>query len=306
MAVASGIRATSAGNIGTAICDVADGEHELIVAEASSFQLRFIDTFAPRAAGILNVAPDHLDWHGTFEAYAAAKARIYENMEADALLVFDEDDPGAAKIARAAPVSVRPVSGSRRTGGGGVADGILWVGNNPIEVGDVDPVFGVDLAVAAVLASAMGATPEGIAKAAADFVPGPHRRTVVAERGGVTWVDDSKATNPHAAASSAATFGSVVLIAGGRNKGLDLTSVANAPNVRHVIAIGEAAPDIVAAATVSSETAGSIEEAVARAAAVARPGDTVLLAPGCASFDQFPSYAARGDAFADAVRARSD
>jgi UDP-N-acetylmuramoylalanine--D-glutamate ligase len=127
---------------------------------------------------------------------------------------------------------------------------------------------------------------------------------VVAEAGGVTWVDDSKATNPHAALASVRAHGPVILIAGGLAKGIDLTPLAGEENVRMLVGIGEAGPDLVEAAGERGRLAGTLEIAVEVAGGAARPGDTVLLAPGCASFDQFDSYAARGDRFAELVRER--
>lgn len=303
MAAAAGVTAVAAGNIGTAMSDVAEADHALIVVEASSFQLRFIDTFAPRVAVILNVAPDHLDWHGSFTAYAAAKARIVENLVPGDALVFDVDDSGAAAIAATTDPALA-VSGRRRAEAGGVASGSLWVGDDAIAIGPIDAAFGVDLAAAAVAATRMGIGLDAVAAAASAFRPAPHRRTIVADVGGVRWVDDSKATNPHAAMASIAAYDSVILIAGGRNKGLDLSPLATAPTLRRMIAIGESAAELAAAAPAIVTTAESLKEAVAVAGALAAPGDTVLLAPGCASFDQFESYAARGDAFAAAVEAR--
>jgi UDP-N-acetylmuramoylalanine--D-glutamate ligase len=305
MLAASGIDAVAAGNIGQAISDVADASHQVIVAEASSFQLRFITSFAPRVAAVVNVAPDHLDWHGSYEAYTAAKARITEYMAPSDPLVYDEDDPGALSLAAAATVRKLPVSGSHRAAAGGLSGGTLSFGDTSIDVEVTDPIFAVDMAIAAVAASEAGATRDGVASAITAFRPRPHRRTVVADKGGVQWVDDSKATNPHAAAASAASFPSVILIAGGRAKGLDVTPLTRLPTVRHIIAIGEAAPDLLAAAGDRASFAASMDEAVAAAASLAAAGDTVLLAPGCASFDQFESYAHRGDAFAAAVKARA-
>ncbi len=136
------------------------------------------------------------------------------------------------------------------------------------------------------------------------FRPGAHRRSLVAEIDGVRWVDDSKATNPHAALASIRAHGPVVLIAGGLAKGLDLTPIAEETNVKLLVGIGEAGPGLVDAAGDRGRLAGSLEVAVEVAAAAAEPGDTVLLAPGCASFDQFVSYGARGDRFSELVRDR--
>jgi UDP-N-acetylmuramoylalanine--D-glutamate ligase len=161
----------------------------------------------------------------------------------------------------------------------------------------------VDLAAAAELASALGATSDGIATAAMSYRSGRHRREVVLTADGITWVDDSKATNPHAAMAAIESYPSVVLIAGGLAKGLDIRPLATADQVRAVVAIGESAPVLVAERP-GTLTAKSMGEAVERAAAIARRGDVVLLAPGCASFDMFDSYGHRGDVFAEAVRRR--
>ncbi len=136
-------------------------------------------------------------------------------------------------------------------------------------------------------------------------MPPSHRRQLVGTWDGVAWVDDSKATNPHAAVAAIRAYPSVILIAGGRNKGLDVAAIATEPRLRHVIGIGEAGPEMVAAAR-SGSLVADLEEAVALADRLARPGDTVLLAPGCASFDMFRSYAHRGEVFAATVRRRKE
>ncbi len=302
----SGVSAIPAGNIGTALSDVVEEPAQVVVVEVSSFQLRFIDRFHAPAAALLNIAPDHLDWHGSVDSYAAAKARIFENQVAGDLLVFDADDPGASRAVRSAPSTLHPVSARSHPGGGsGVSGEDLEVGPLRIplaELGSSDAVHVVDMTAAAVLALDQGANPEAVGRVMREFVPGSHRRQVIGTVAGVVYVDDSKATNPHAALAAIAAYPSVVLIAGGLAKGLDLRPLAEAPNVRAVLAIGSAAPDLLAAAGSRGEPADSMEEAVRRAAGLAGPGDTVLLAPGAASFDQFESYGQRGDAFAAAVR----
>lgn len=303
MLQASAMEAAAVGNIGEPLSDAVDGAHQVLVIETSSFQLRFVDEFHPAAAVLLNVAPDHLDWHGTFDAYVAAKQRIYENMAGGDVLVFDCDDPGATDAVAGAACRVAPVSGSRRVEGGGPGGDRLWIGDAAVELGDLprrDPAYLVDLAAAGVVAAHLGASPEGIAAGALSFRPEAHRRALVGQWRGIAWVDDSKATNPHAAAAAIRSYESVVLIAGGRNKGLDVAALASEPSVRYVVGLGEAGPEIVAAAE-RGEMAPDMGAAVRAAAREARPGDTVLLAPGCASFDQFESYAARGEAFAEAV-----
>ncbi|MEN8233520.1 MAG: UDP-N-acetylmuramoyl-L-alanine--D-glutamate ligase [Actinomycetota bacterium] len=300
---ASGVSAVAAGNIGTPICDLGEAPASVVVLEASSFQLRFVDRFHPVAAGIINVAADHLDWHGTVAAYADAKSRIFENMEPNETLAFDSDDEGAARLAGSAQCRALPVSGhAAPTGGVGPVDSGLALAGKILPLSTTDPSWVVDLAIAAVVASAVGATTEGIASVTGTFAPGPHRRRTVTTRNGVTWVDDSKATNPHAARAAAEAYPSVVLLAGGRNKDLDLSTIAS-KSVRHVIAFGEAAPSVAGSIDRPVTVVGDLAEAVQEAELIARPGDTVLLAPGCASFDEFSSYAERGERFADLVRA---
>jgi UDP-N-acetylmuramoylalanine--D-glutamate ligase len=147
----------------------------------------------------------------------------------------------------------------------------------------------------------MGATTEGVATAAKSFSPGPHRRATVARDRGVTWVDDSKATNPHAAIASIRAHQPVVLIAGGLAKGLDMSPIAREPGVRVLLGIGSVGPELVETAGDRGHLAGTLERAVEMAVEMASPGDTVLLAPGCASFDQFSSYQERGDRFSALV-----
>ncbi len=310
MLEAGGTPTVAAGNIGTALSEVAlQGRtpYPIVVAEVSSFQLRFIDSFHPSTAVLLNVAPDHLDWHGSFRAYMSAKRQVFRNQTPEDPLIFDTEDEGARRAVAGARSRLVPVSGSSRPpGGAGVGAGVLDLGEVVIPLGEIpvsDPAFLVDLAAAGVAALAEGARPEAVEKVIVTFRPGSHRRTVVGEWGGVSWVDDSKATNPHAALASVRAFTSVVLIAGGRNKGLDLDELAAQPNLRRLIAIGESAPELLAACRDGIGVAAeSLDQAVAMADEIARPGDTVLLAPGCASFDMFRSYAERGEAFMELVK----
>lgn len=305
---ASGVDAPAAGNIGAPLSDFTDRPYEALVVEVSSFQLRFTENFHPMAAGITNVATDHLDWHGSQQSYRAAKARIYANQGEDDLLVYDSDDPGARELAERAPSRLVAVSGTRLPQkGAGVTEGCLVVGDLVIDVRDLtssDPTHLVNLAMAGTLALRMGASDEGVTEAAIHYRPGAHRRSLIHESGGVVWIDDSKATNPHAALASISAHGPVILIAGGLSKGLDLTALGREPNVRMAIGIGEAAAEVVGSAGDRGRMAGTLDIAVEMAAQAARPGDTVLLAPGCASFDQFESYRARGDRFAELVEER--
>ncbi len=196
------------------------------------------------------------------------------------------------------------MSGGRiPTGGNGVDETGFVIGKARLRKPDLDRAYTMDLVAAATIATHMGASPAGVEQVVAGFVPGEHRRSLVGSWNGVTWINDSKATNPHAAIASVAAYPSVVLIAGGRNKGLDLSPIVAASSVRAVVGIGEAAAEL-RAVTESHRyfDAADMDEAVVVADSIARQGDTVLLAPGCASFDMFDSYAARGDAFAGSVR----
>jgi UDP-N-acetylmuramoylalanine--D-glutamate ligase len=306
MLTAAGKVAPAVGNIGMAPSALAGTQIDVLVMEVSSFQLYYTESLCPRVAVVLNVAPDHLDWHGSYEHYAAAKAKIFINQGPDDVVIYDADDPGAADLVASAPGRTVGVAADRLPAGGAGREGdglIVPTGRIPISALAVDdPIFRVDLAAAAVAAAEMGADHPSIVEVATTFIPGVHRRTVVGRWDDVTWVNDSKASNPHAAVAAVAAYPSVVLIAGGRNKGLDLSGLVIAPSVRHVLAIGEAATDLLAVATHTPvEAMSSMAEAVRRAAEIARPGDTVLLSPGCASFDMFTSYGERGDVFTSEV-----
>lgn len=308
MLEASGMRAAAVGNIGEPLCDAVGKPWDALVIEASSFQLRFIDVFHPKAAVLLNVAPDHLDWHGSFEAYRDAKAQISRNQGPADLLVYDEDDEGAVAAVRGAFAELLPVSGRRRAAGGGPSGSDLWMGEVAVGLADLsteDPAYLADLAAAGAIALHMGAHRDAVAATAKGFAPGRHRREVIGIWGGVAWIDDSKATNPHAALAAVRAYPSVILIAGGRNKGLDVAPIAREPGVRHVVTIGEEGPAILAAAR-EGTAAIDMAEAVEIADRVAEAGDIVLLAPGCASFDMYRSYGERGDHFAALVRARKE
>ncbi len=303
MLQADGRKAVAAGNIGTALSSVVVEPWDVVVVEVSSFQLRFIERFHPRVAVLLNIAPDHLDWHGGFEPYAAAKAKIFQNQNAEDALVYDIDDAEASSRVAVARSRLVPVSGHRvPEGGGGPVGDRLVLPAGEIGLGSIsDPAYLVDLAAAGVAAGLLDVSLDAVERTVVGFSPGPHRRTLVGTWEGVAWVNDSKATNPHAALASIQAYPSVVLIAGGRNKGLDLTPMLSAANLRGIVAIGEAAAELSGSNTVMASDLG---EAVELASELAKEGDTVLLAPGCASFDMFDSYMARGDAFEAAVAAK--
>jgi UDP-N-acetylmuramoylalanine--D-glutamate ligase len=307
MLARSNISAVAAGNIGTPLSQVVGLGHEVLVVEVSSFQLRFTETFHPHTAVLINVAADHLDWHGSTYSYQAAKAKVFANQTDSDLLIFDADDPGASRLVAKAPPAKHPVSLTHLPiGGSGISNDRLNLLGTTLDLAGLpidNPALMVDLVAAGVAAIDRGASIESVVQVMRTFEVPMHRRTVVAKVAGVRYVDDSKATNPHAALAAIASYPSVVLIAGGLAKGLDTLPLAAAPNLRHLVGIGTAGKDLVRAAGPGKGTlAASMKEAVEVATNHARSGDVVLLAPGCASFDMYTDYAARGEAFADAIR----
>jgi UDP-N-acetylmuramoylalanine--D-glutamate ligase len=309
---AGGLDAVACGNIGHAFPAAAVEGHEALVVEASSFQLALQSSFHPAVSVLLNLAPDHLDWHGGFEAYARAKAAIFHLQGPGDTHVGNRDDPAAAAVSATAPcerVWFRESDPSQ--GEIGYLDDRLtarW----PHDVVDLGPVdrgragSSADAAAAAAAALAFGVDPGAVRRGLEGFEPARHRGETVAEIDGVRFVDNSKATNVHAALAALAGVHDAVLIAGGRAKGVDLSPLADcADRLRAVMAIGEAAPDLVAVfdGLVPTRAVDTIERAVREAFALARPGGTVVLAPACASWDQFTGYAERGDRFAAAARA---
>jgi UDP-N-acetylmuramoylalanine--D-glutamate ligase len=304
----AGITSVAAGNIGRPLLDAAGDHVAVVVAEVSSFQLAFTtDAFAPDVAVLLNVAEDHLDWHGSADAYARAKSELFRHQGRDALLVVNADDPVAATLSTGAPGRV-----VRFTTGAPAVDGFGVRGADLVGPGGVlaaVPATGAPHDTANALAAAaaaqeVGADAAAIARTLTGFGGLAHRVQLVGECGGVRFYDDSKATNPHATSSALAGFEHVVLIAGGRNKALDLGGLrTHAARVRAVVAIGEAAGEVEAAFAGATPVvrATSMHDAVEAASRLAHPGDAVLLSPACASFDWYESYAARGDDFAREV-----
>jgi UDP-N-acetylmuramoylalanine--D-glutamate ligase len=308
----SGLRARACGNVGYPLTLAAREPFDALAVEVSSFQLRFQSSLHPTSSALLNVAPDHLDWHGSMDAYGAAKARIFTNQGPGEVHVGNADDPVAAAISRGAPCEVRWFRSGlpERDGDVGVVEDrvVARVGGRAEGLGrprSSTRAFLADAAAAAAASLAFGVEPAAAAAALERFEPLPHRGSVVAEAGDVRFVDDSKATNLHATLAALEGRTGVVLIAGGQAKGVDLSPLATAaPRLVGVVALGEAR-DAVARAMegrVPVRLADSVEEAVAEAYAMAGPGDTVLLAPACASYDMFRDYAERGDRFAAAAR----
>jgi len=316
MLEASGRRVMAAGNIGTPLLDAVRADVDVIVAEVSSFQLAFTTgAFSPRAAALLNLGADHLDWHRTFDAYARAKANVFLHQQPGDALVFNADDPVVSGLASDAPGRRIPFSVANGAATGyrvvETATGRLLVGADDEELVPVDLLprrSGIDLAnalAAAALAVELDATVDAVRSTLVSFTGLDHRLQLVAEHNGVRYLDDSKATNVHATLAAVQDLNDVVLIAGGRNKELDLGELrVLAPRLRAVIAIGESAAEVAEAfaGVTPVVIANSMRDAVRAAAEHAETGDTVLLSPACASFDWYRSYAARGDDFAREVQ----
>jgi UDP-N-acetylmuramoylalanine--D-glutamate ligase len=312
----SGLRAVAAGNIGRPLLDLVgdDDGVDIVVAEVSSFQLEFTTTFRPQVAVLLSLAPDHLDWHGSFDAYAAAKAKIFSRQQPADVLVANRDDHDVAALAAIAPGAVRWYSITDAEDGYRLAGDALVdeEGTEIITLDALHPQAPHDVSNALAATAAARAAGGSVAAAAAVLREPPraaHRLAKIATVDGVAYFDDSKATNPHATASAVSGFEHVVLIAGGRNKGLDLTPLRSlALRIDAVIAIGDAAADVDAAfrGAVPVEFAASMRDAVRAAARHASRGGVVLLSPACASFDWYTDYGARGDDFIQEVLTLAD
>jgi UDP-N-acetylmuramoylalanine--D-glutamate ligase len=314
---AAGLRAAAAGNIGTPALDLVGEALDVAVLEVSSFQLEAIDAFRADVAVILNVTPDHLDRHGSFEAYVAAKARILAGQRAEDVAILNFDDATVRELAASARARVVPFRTRGPLERGAWLDAgalVLRLGDAPLQrlsLGGLRLAGGHNRenALAALCAAACaGANPDKALYALTAFEGLPHRTQIVARRSGVLFVDDSKATNPSAALSSLGSFEApLVWIAGGRDKDLDLTELADAASrrVRAAVLLGEAAQKLerALAERVETHVVDCIENAVHKAARLAQPGDVVLLSPGCSSLDQFRNFEERGCRFRAAVEA---
>ncbi len=319
MLKAAGLRAEAAGNVGTPALSLPGKPLDVAVLEVSSFQLETIDSFRPKVAVILNITPDHLDRHGDLAGYARAKRRIFKNQQPGDVAVLDFDNEVVRALASEAPAEVIPFCRGEpkiladHTRSAWIDLGAAVFSDNKtlrrvvLESGTGLPSHDRDNALAAFTAIwALGVDPLQASAALMDFSALPHRCEVVATRGDVTWVNDSKATNPGAAQRAIeGTEAPIIWIAGGRDKGLSYSELAQAArrSVKTVLLIGEAAEQIERAleGQIESERCGDLETAVHRAAALSEPGDVVLLAPACASFDQFKSFEDRGERFRAAV-----
>lgn len=345
---AAGLRAIAAGNVGTPLLDaIRDPQgYDVIAVELSSFQLHWSSSLAPLASVCLNLAEDHVDWHGGFEAYRAAKAKIYENTRV--ACIYNAEVPVTERMVEEADVQegCRAIGFTTNTPAIsmlGVVDGLL-VDRAYIEqrknsaaelasvadLGEVVPRHLVANALAAAaLVRAAGVPAAAVRDGIRNYQPSGHRIELVAARDGVLWINDSKATNPHAANAALSSFHSVVWIAGGLSKGVDYNDLVrdNAARFKAAVLIGRDSSDLASALRrhapdvpvidlaarhtgrdelpsqhSSSDGVQAMRAAVTEALRIAADGDTVLMAPAAASMDQFPSYAHRGTAFIEAVR----
>ena len=332
MLQAAGHRAVAAGNVGLPLLEaVMDPEpYDVIAVELSSYQLHFTHSMSAHSAAVLNIAPDHVDWHGSLEAYAADKGRIFENCQV--ACVYNVADAATERLVEEADV----IEGCRAIGFTLGTPGLSMLGlvddllvdrafveqraTSALELAslaDVTPPAPHNVAnalAAAALARSFDVPATAVRDGLRGFRPDKHRIAHVAEVAGVNYVDDSKATNPHAAQASLLAYEHVVWIAGGQAKGatFDELVIAARERLRGVVLLGQDkaviaealerhAPDVPRIVVESTDT-GAMEIVVGEAAKLAQVGDTVLLAPGCASWDMFANYGARGDAFAEAVR----
>lgn len=328
---AAGVNSIACGNVGLPVLEAVmdPAPYDVYAVELSSFQLHYTSTMSAHAAAVLNVAEDHLDWYPSMQAYAADKGRIYERVRS--ACVYNVADPETERLVREADV----VEGARAVGFTLGIPGVGMVGvvedvladrafveereHSAAELctlGDLAseaPHFVADALAAAALARSSGVPPAAVRDGLRSFRPDGHRIADVGEVAGVRYVDDSKATNPHAAGASLAAFDPVVWVAGGLAKGATFDALVTAVHtrLRGVVLLGRDraviaaalarhAPDVRVIEVDGGDTS-VMDRVIAAAAGLARPGDTVLLAPGCASMDMFANYGARGDAFAEAV-----
>ena len=313
MLEAGGVPSLAAGNIGLPVVEaiVHVPEGGAIALETSSFQLATTVTFRPKVAVVLNLGEDHSDWHGDFEAYVAAKARITENQQESDIFIPCLDDERVMDMARASEATIVPFSGiSCPPDGTGFSDGYLnWRGRRLLHRAEIllpSRAGAEDAAAAATAALEYGVSVDAVCDAMRAFGQLRHRFEHVRTLDGVEYIDDSKATNPHATLAALADLTDVVLIAGGRSKGIDLTPlVAARARLRAVVALGEAKGELqeLFEGAVPIEVVDTMDEAVLRARNRSSSGGSVLLSPACASLDMYESYAARGDHFARAVNA---
>ena len=333
---AAGLRAEACGNIGTPILDcIREPEgYDVLVVELSSFQLHYLGEISPFASAVLNIDHDHLDWHGDFNAYRAAKGKVYQNTQI--ACVYNVGDPQTEELVAEADV----VEGARAIGFTVGAPGLSQIGyasdilcdrafieerrdqaqelatlEDIAEIGVITPHLLANVAAASALARSFGIEASAVRDGIRNFRLDRHRIEVVFEQNEITWIDDSKATNPHAAAASLASFESIVWVVGGLLKGVDVSPLVAkyAHRLRGVIVIGKErdlvlealraeAPSVPVIEITTENNEDVMPQVASSALAFAQAGDVVLLAPAAASMDQFKDYADRGFRFAEAAK----
>jgi UDP-N-acetylmuramoylalanine--D-glutamate ligase len=312
---AAGVDAVACGNVGLPVIDAVLAGHEVLAVELSSFQLHWQTSLRPAVSVVLNVAEDHLDWHGSLDEYAAVKGRIYAGAHT---AVYNADDVWSTLLAAGHPNPVGFTLDEPADSRFGLVDGVLVDGDEPlVPVADLlAPGLHntANALAAAALARCHGLAAAAVRQGLSAFRPGNHRAMPVGEWNGVRYVNDSKATNPHAAVGSLGAYPSVVWLVGGLLKGaaVDALVAEAAPRLRGAVVMGADADVILAALArhapqvpthrVTPGDDDPMTAAVRAASGMARPGDVVLLAPAAASQDMFRDYAERGEAFVAAVR----
>ena len=305
---AAGHKSMAVGNTDTPLIAALDTDTQVFAVECSSFRLANCEHFRTRASVWLNIAPDHLDWHTNMESYSTAKAQLWAHTRAGDVAVAPADDARILQIAQQS--TARTVTFGSVQGDYHAQDGRL---NSPhgaiMNISDMKRAMPHDitnaLAAAAISIESGLVEPSHVARALAEFDNAPHRIEYVETIDGVKWFNDSKATSPHASAVAINSFQNIVLIAGGRNKGLDLSELADQPKrMKAVVAIGDDAPEIEKAfdGVCRVVRGGSMQEAVQLARTLAVSGDVVLLSPACTSYDWYNNYMERGEDFMQCVR----
>ena len=305
---AAGHKSLAVGNTETPLIAALNTDTQVFAVECSSFRLANCENFRTRASVWLNLAPDHLDWHTGMESYTAAKAQMWAHTRAGDVAVAPVDDAQIMHIAHES--TARTVTFGASHGDYHAQDGRL---NSPhgsiMNIADMKRAMPHDitnaLAAAAISIESGLVEPSHVARALSEFDNAPHRIEYVETIDGVKWFNDSKATSPHASAVAIKSFQNIVLIAGGRNKGLDLHELSNHPQrVKAVVAIGDDAPEIEKAfdGVCRVVRGGSMQEAVRLARTLAVSGDVVLLSPACTSYDWYNNYMERGEDFMQYVR----
>lgn len=305
---AAGHKSMAVGNTDTPLIAALETDTQVFAVECSSFRLANCEHFRTRASVWLNLAPDHLDWHDSMESYAAAKAQLWAHTKPGDIAVSPVDDALILRIAQES--TARTVTFGAEEGDYHAQDGRLNTPHGSImNVSEMKRSMPHDitnaLAAAAISIESGLVEPSHVARALSEFDNAPHRIEFVEVIDGVKWFNDSKATSPHASAVAIRSFQNIVLIAGGRNKDLDLSELADQPErVKSVVAIGDDAQEIEKAfdGVCRVVRGGSMKEAVRLARTLAKSGDVVLLSPACTSYDWYNNYMERGEDFKQCVR----